>query len=92
MIPNLDCMVADDLRRFATLHRGGRNRQAAAALLEPGAHRPRHWRRAVAALASYADLKATAMAYRAGGQIDEAQRLEERCDEIYAQLPESARW
>lgn len=92
MIPNLDCMVAADLRRFARLHRDGRNPVAAAALLETGKVKPLHWRLTVASLARYADTKAEAMERRATGDIAAALRLEEACDAIYSRLPDYARW
>jgi hypothetical protein len=44
------------------------------------------------ALARYASLKASAMRTRLAGRINPALRMEERLEEIYASLPEWARW
>lgn len=43
-------------------------------------------------LLSYTMTKAAAMRNRAAGQITEAQRLEQICEDLYAALPESWRW
>lgn len=43
-------------------------------------------------LKPYAQLKAKAMDLRAEGQIDKAQAIEARCDEIYRKLPKNMRW
>jgi hypothetical protein len=43
-------------------------------------------------LAEYAKRKAEALAFREGGQIGSAQRLEAVCEELYADLPTNWRW
>ena len=43
-------------------------------------------------LVRYARDKADAMEARAAGNVEDAQRLERRCDRIYQRLPAWARW
>lgn len=43
-------------------------------------------------LRQYARTKAAAMELRTGGQVAEALVKEDRCDEIYALLPDRFRW
>lgn len=40
----------------------------------------------------YATVKAAAMEHRKAGKIERALYLEKRCDRIYAELPDFARW
>lgn len=43
-------------------------------------------------LGGYAKAKAEAMRHRSAGRIQEALRLEQECDNLYQELPHTARW
>jgi len=47
---------------------------------------------AVRALATYANMKRTAMQCRVRGRLMQAQMFEEMCDEVYSKLPDEFRW
>jgi hypothetical protein len=55
-------------------------------------HRPLHYVRAAKLMALYAAELLEARRYRAQGHIADALKVEERCEAIYRQLPEYARW
>ena len=85
-VPNLDAMDPEDLRQFAKHHALGANASELFPEQRQGISGP------VAVLARYAAEKACAMSARAAGHIQTAQNHERKCDVIYRELPEFARW
>jgi hypothetical protein len=55
-------------------------------------HPPKHCIKAARLLALYAIESLEARRYRAQGHVADALKVEERCQAIYRQLPEYARW
>jgi hypothetical protein len=55
-------------------------------------HRPKHYVKAARLMALYAVESLQARRYRAQGHIADALKVEERCQALYDELPEYARW
>ena len=84
-VPNLDAMTRDELMTFWMQHQRGRGYKA---LLGSGRGRMK----ATAFLACYASNVATALACRLRGDISTACMYERIADNIYAKLPDYAKW
>lgn len=87
LIPNLDALPRSELQRFSHKAKYATKHQAWEVL--------GHIRapvRTLRALGRYADLKASAMAYREQGKIQVAMNLEKDCEALYRTLPPEVRW
>lgn len=87
-VPNFDGMSEQELIEFANKYDVCPSDLAADIFPD----RPVWYISAAHSLAEYAYHKAHAMNYRKKGQINDALYFEKKCDEIYNQLPEYARW
>jgi len=86
-VPNLDCLDTETLLAFWGLY----NEPSRSEAVNLVGERPDAEEQA-RKLATYASLKACAMALRASGQIARATTHEDACDRIYNALPEDLRW
>lgn len=85
-VPNLDALPRSELVEFAVRYRGGEN---AMELFGVDGKRARFLTDALSRYAYYAE---SAQDAREGGDVRGALAQEKICDEIYARLPDAARW
>ncbi len=85
-VPNMDAMEKKDLSAFFIKHEKGRNYKELFPLGGEGTIK------ATRDLANYAINKVTAIGLRLAGNIAEAQKYEEICEDIYETLPVWANW
>jgi hypothetical protein len=106
LVPNLDALDRDELaswrRRWSPYGNcepltpadafAARQQRVEALAAEMFPAKPAGYREAFSNLRAYATLKYDALSFRLAGKIGTALALEARCDSIYKQLPDYARW